>query len=76
MKFSIIYKEIERFVIEASDEEKAHIEANDRLCEEEQFEIDQIEVKPYKPAQFPALGHDALCVGYTELARAESADGN
>lgn len=26
--------------------------------------------------QFPALGHDALCDGYTELARAESEDGN
>lgn len=26
--------------------------------------------------QFPALGHDALCEGWTELARAESADGN
>jgi len=26
--------------------------------------------------QFPELGHDALCDGYTELARANSADGN
>ena len=25
---------------------------------------------------FPALGHEALCDGWTELARAESADGN
>lgn len=48
----------------------------DREIVELQKKLEFFVLGNVKKNQFPALGHKALCDGYTELARAEISDGN